>query len=306
MMTGPAEGSLASRFDAESDAYERIEFRGREGQRIFTCTYQPKRPARASVVICPPIYTEFTKNYRREVLLARRLARAGFAVGRFHYLGTGNSDGEGAAVTFQTMRDDALGCVEHLRALTENDLLVLVGTRWGGLIAASAATMYPGAPLVLWEPLLSASRYFKEAFRARIVFERKKGVERPTTGQELTQRLRDGQAVDIVGNTIEGNFFESSSGRTLQDELDASPRPVLILQIGPMKRLRPDLSEQADRWQAAGLAVDVDTIDGDETWWMVDERWPDETNRPMTRALIDRTVDWIDERMPRQMPREVG
>jgi alpha/beta superfamily hydrolase len=288
-----AEPHLARRSDPGTGTREAIGFRGPEGRRIFTCTYLPERPARASVLICPPIYGEFTKNYRREVLLARRLAAEGFAVERFHYLGTGNSDGEDSEVTFESMRDDALVCAEHLRNVAEADTLVLVGTRWGGLVAASAASGHPGTGLVLWEPLLDASRFFKDAFRARIIFERKSGIEHPKTGAELIASLHEGETVDVVGSTIQKRFFESSGSRTLDGELDASTRAILVIQIGPSQKVRADLAEQAERWRQAGHDVDIETVEGDETWWLVDERWHDEALRPMTQQLIERTAAWI-------------
>ncbi len=72
---------------------EAAEFFGPPGERMLGLAHLPTSAA-SGVLVCSSIQAEFAKNYRREVLLARALARQGRAVGRFHYRGTGNSDGD--------------------------------------------------------------------------------------------------------------------------------------------------------------------------------------------------------------------
>jgi hypothetical protein len=102
-----------------------------------------------------------------------------------------------------------------------------------------------------------------------------------------------GEAIDVVGHTIQRGLYESSVGRTLADELGPTPRSMLLLQIGSSSRVRPDLAEQAGRWRAAGFRADVQTVEGEETWWLLDERWHDEGSRPMTGELIGSTTAWV-------------
>ena len=189
--TGPVE---ATRLDATNGTEERISFRGPAGDRVFSCLYLPASTARGCVLICSPMYAEFTRNYRREVLLARKLAADGFAVERFHYRGTGNSDGAGSDVTFETMRDDARTTLEHLRTESGVELVFLVGTRWGAMVASAAASLVPDASLVLWEPLLETARFFRDAFRTRMVAELKSGSDNPTKSDELIRRLEAGRS----------------------------------------------------------------------------------------------------------------
>ncbi len=217
----------------------------------------------------------------------------GFAVERFHYRGTGNSDREGSDLTFGTMREDAVACLEHVLAESGATDGFVLGTRWGALPAASAAATDPDTSLVLWEPLLDAARFFKDAFRTRLVAERKAGVERPASGEELSGHLLAGEPIDVVGHTLEPGLYGSSIGRTVADELGPTPRTVLVLQIGPSSKLRPALSAQVERWRDTGFRVDVETIEGDETWWLIDERRHDEGDRPMTHRLVASTAAWI-------------
>lgn len=287
---------VATRIDAVTGTTERAELRGREGDRIYSFAYSPGSHPRGVVLICPPLHAEFTRNYRREVLLARRLVVEGFSVERFHYRHTGNSDGDGGALTFDSMREDVLECAEHVLAQAPDAPFFLVGTRLGALIAASAGAGKPEWGLVAWEPVLDVSRFFKDAFRTRLVHERKSGVEQPATSAELNRRLHSGQSVDVVGHTIDRGLFESLGGRTMDGELGTSPRTLLVLQIGASAATRPDLAAGADRWRAAGMHVDVQTVQGDEAWWLIDDRWHDEGKRPMTNRLIELTTAWITAR----------
>jgi alpha/beta superfamily hydrolase len=288
----PAAPSLATSV-APDGSTERAEFRGSPGRRVFTYVHLPASAPRGAVIICSPLHGEFARNYRREVLLARALADRGLAALRFHYRFTGNSDGDGADLTFESMREDTLDGIEHVRSEAPAGPLFIVGTRWGALIAASAAERHPEAAVILWEPLLEASKFFKDAFRSRLVREIRRGIDAPTSGRELEERLRAGEAVDVVAHRLEAGLFGSSLGRSLERELGAAPRRMLVVQVGPTGSVRPDLGRLVSRWREGGLRVDAEGLRGDETWWLVEERYVDETARTLTGELIDLTSSWV-------------
>ena len=275
---------------------ERAEYLGSPGARVFSYLHRPVPDPRAAVLICSPVHGEFARNYRREVLFARRLATEGIAVERFHYLCTGNSDGDCEHLTFDSMVEDSVTCAQHLlREVGEVPLLV-VGSRWGSIVAASTAARFPDAALVLWEPLLETARFFKDAFRNRLIKEKRAGTKDIATGTDLERRLVAGEPVDVVAHRIEVELFRSSVGRTLEGELGPDPRDVFVVQLGTTGTLRPDLARQVERWRNAGLRVDTACIRGQESWWLVDETLPDEGSRPMTQELIELSTQWIDRR----------
>ena len=76
------------------DGHEEIEFFG-ETESLFGCRHMPaSTDASAGVVICSPLFTDATVNSHREMRVGRWLARAGIVAQRFHYRGTGESDGD--------------------------------------------------------------------------------------------------------------------------------------------------------------------------------------------------------------------
>ena len=278
--------------DEADGSTERAEFRGSPGERVFSYLHLPASAPRGAVVVCSPLHGEFARNYRREVLLARALAEAGQAVLRFHYRNTGHSDGDGIALTFDSMREDALAGVERLTAEVPEVPLTLVGTRWGALIAASAAAQHPGAAVAMWEPLSTASRFFKDAFMSRRVREMRRGVT-ASTDQELEGRLAAGEGVDVVAHRLEPALFRSSVDRTLDGELGSEPRRMLVLQVGPTATVRPDVARLLPRWEASGLRVDARALQGEETWWLIEEEYVNEGGRSITRELVELTTAWI-------------
>jgi alpha/beta superfamily hydrolase len=297
IQSDPVVALEATRVDADGSK-ERAEFRGREGERLLAHVNLPASTARGAVVICSPLLGEFMRNYRREVLMARHLAHRGFAVERFHYRYTGNSDGQDEGLSFESMCEDALDAITHIRREVPDGPLFLLGTRWGALIAAAAASAHPGVGLILWEPLFETARFFKEAFRSRLVKDMRDGVEQPSTGKQLEELLRSGESVEVPAHRIQAELFRSSVGRSLEAELGTASRPVLAIQVGPTGSVRSELVHQAERWQEQGLQVDSVAVRGEESWWLVDERWHDEAKRPMTKELIGLTTRWIEEHTP--------
>ncbi len=272
------------------------------GQRVFSMAHLPSAPARAGFIICPPILMDLVKNYRQEVLLARFLAAKGIAVQRFHYRGTGHSEGDDSEVSTETMVEDTLAMAERLRG-QQGVPLAFLGTRWGAHVAAAAAHRYPGAPLILWEPVGDPGTYFRELIRARLIretkdprFARMSGDEVLSGGSPQTRRwknelARDGRA-DILGYALWRRFFEAGSGQQLGVILAASGgRPVLLVQISRQTTARADIVNLKQAIEEASGTCDIRLI-RDDPGWMFDG------NHRMKEVatLLQVSADWL---MPR-------
>lgn len=249
-------------------------------------------PPVAGVVICSSLHADFIQNYRKEVLLSRALSARGLAVQRFHYRGSGNSSGSAENITFESLRDDALAAAEQLRTQAEVPQVAFLGTRFGALVAAAAAATSDG-PLVLWEPVLRAEGYFREAFRARMIRELKQGAVSAPSIDPLLEELRSTGSVEVLGYTIHRSLYESSVGKALVDELGKRPRPVLLVQISRASELRSDLGSLVSASTADGLTFETRVLAQDQPWWFAGEDWQPEEERVGTSALLTITSDWL-------------
>ena len=114
-------------------------------------------------LICPPLGHEQVHSHRTLRHLADRLAAQGFAVMRFDYHGTGDSDGTEydpqRLATWQANVNDA---VEWLRSRAGCRKISLVGLRLGATLAALYAEQHEVDNLVLWAPIVKGRRYVRE------------------------------------------------------------------------------------------------------------------------------------------------
>lgn len=275
--------------DARGALREEVGFFG-HGSQMFGSIHLPQGEIRAGVLICSPFQSEFLANYRREVRLARTLAARGLAVGRFHYRGTGHSDGEGSEVTFATMRADAEEAVTWLRHRADTPVLAFVGTRWGALIAAGVAAEATDAPLALWDPTVDADRYFEEVFRFRQMSRLSLGKAGPR--RRPAEEIEEAGFADVFGFRIDRAIVESSRGRMLGRELASTPRPVLLVQVDPGEGLREEYEDLVSWWRHAGFAVDVRLIPGQEAWWFPGTQWR-ASAAERSETIVAETADWL-------------
>lgn len=280
----------ATRVDGDVGIREIAEFFGPDRLRMFGFTHLPLSSATGGVVVCSPLYAEFIRNYRREVLLGRLLASQGVAVQRFHYRGEGNSDGDPGDLNFENMLDDALAAAERLVESAGVARLAFFGTRWGGLVAAAAARRFDVAPLALWDPVVDPSQYLADIFRARRLQALKEGSRDLQSAAGLMEQLNRDGAIHILGYSVSHSLYESGRGRSLEREVGSSPRPLLIVQLGRDPRLHRGLTDLVTRWQESGFDVESPSIGRQEAWWFTAGAL---VNREALTQPVDVTVNWL-------------
>ena len=249
---------------------------------LYVCAHLPEGAARQAVVLCPPLDAEFMSNYRREVLFARALAERGHAVARFHYRGSGNSGGDPAALSFESMAQDCRVAVEALVQASGASRVALLGTRMGAPVAASVAADHPGAPFIAWEPI-GARRFLREAIRARQMSSITKGSDAKSAEAADDTAAR----VDILGYEVPMSW-PPEFDVDLAEHLGASPRPVHLVQFGAASELRAEYARLVDSLRGQGCDVTSSHSPGGDAWWLHSERigpLPD---------LVDLGLDWLD------------
>lgn len=147
------------------------------------------------MLLCYPIAAEYMRAHRAFRQLNLLLNRSGANVLRFDYSCTGDSAGSGVDASVEDWLDDIDWAIDELKDNAMCDEVSIVGLRWGGTLAALAAS--PRADvrqLVLWDPIASGASYL----------EREATTVGPTTtindqGYPLTPELREQlAAIDLV------------------------------------------------------------------------------------------------------------
>jgi hypothetical protein len=142
------------------NAYEPL-LLGPPGHRRFAVWHAANTPARAALVLCPPILHEYTRSYRMWALVAARLATVGVACLRLDYFGCGDSTGDDMEFSLTgAAQDVALGLGELHRRLPGVAQVVL-GVRAGCWPAWFAAAASAVDQLWLWQPIADGSAYLE-------------------------------------------------------------------------------------------------------------------------------------------------
>jgi len=286
----------AERVDRGSGIRERAAFLpfGAGDDQLFVCTYEPAGESVGSVLICSSILADFLANYQREVNLARAFAKAGMTAVRFHYRGTGHSDGDPAAMTLASLEADARWAAEQLTSWRPDLPIAFLGTRWGALSATAAARDYGDAPVELCEPIIDFGRYYSDAMRSRSMSAMATGKSRKDATQVSELLARDGHA-DIVGNVIHSALYDSTVGVDPVALLsEGKARAALLVQFGG-KDVRAPLRKVEQKLVGAGWRATSRTVDVAENWWfrtgrrMVAQDELDDASRTWLRTELETT-----------------
>ncbi|MBA2497882.1 MAG: alpha/beta hydrolase [Acidimicrobiia bacterium] len=278
-------GALANRCDDVSGTNDGVGYvQAPGGERLFVVRHQPADAGPRAVVVCPSICNDFLVNYRREVVLARTLAGRGIDTVRFHYRGTGNSDGADEALSFDSMVDDLTTVIE--RVVDPAAAVTLVATRFSGVVAAAAAARRGIARLALVEPTTGLDRFFKEAWRARHLRTLTASETSNVPAPDLHESLGRQGWVDILGFAVHQRLVASAAGRSLVDELGPEVGDVLVYQFGG-RSLRPDLVRLAEALRTRDVRVTTEVNPDTQAWWVLDDVARNDG------PFVDRVTDWV-------------
>lgn len=229
-----------------------------DGARLFCYAHVPVSP-RGGVLLCPPILAESLVSYRLERLLADALSRDGFAVMRFHYRGSGHSEGAPERNSLDSHVEDALAASDALRTLAL-DPTAVVGTRIGGTVAAMASERL-GIPRVgVIAPVFDGRTYFREIFRGHVMSEMRHGAEKVTVS-DLERSMRDAGWVDILGYPLGRELHESIMRVQLAEKIVPPLREALFVQ--------PEGAVADVKLPGAGHDVRIESrsVPGSPAWW---------------------------------------
>ncbi len=279
--------STATRHEPGSGALEEIAYFGDEPT-MWGSTHVPAGETVGGVVICSSTHAELLKSYHLELLLARELAARGLAVQRFHYRGDGNSSGSDEDLALPAMITGAEEARRRLETRTGVSPVAFVGVRLGSFPASRLAMDVAGSALMLWDPVLDADVFIREAVRGHAIAAMAGDTKREKMA-DLMERLRAEGTIELIGYQITSRFYDSLAGMNLADLVPTGSRALVV----PFDKA--DMSPLLDVWSAGG--VEVATLEGDnkEAWWL-DEQASD-TRSTKRELLVRRSADWIVGRL---------
>lgn len=238
---------------------------GPPGQSLFTQLFTSAGAPEAGVVICSPLYSEATRNERREFLAGLEWARHGLATIRFHYRGWGQSEGNPESSTFESLVEDASRAAGALRKQAEVEQITFLGTRFGAIVAASASSDDETSALVFWQPTLSGEDFYREVFRARQMGYIARGVSiggRSDAVQEIQQQGH----VDVIGHRVNLAMFTSAHHRSIEEGVGDN-RKILLVQMSARDQISAAYAEFIERLRNRGCEVSSATTPHDGSWW---------------------------------------
>lgn len=196
-------------------------FKNRRNQRLFGVLHLPVEGTRPPLVIMAHGFTDDkTGDNRLFVKFARKAARAGIAVLRFDFAGSGDSEGEFSEVTLDSEIEDLKSAVDFAYNLSEidNSRINLIGYSLGGAVSiALAAIDQRIKSFIGWASVSSPKATFQRILGRKTFSLIKKNCLIACKNGEKQFYLRKG-------------FFDSIIGfDPLQEINKISPRPVLLI-----------------------------------------------------------------------------
>jgi pimeloyl-ACP methyl ester carboxylesterase len=230
-------------------------FFGSSVEQLFG-VYHPPEAARGrprAVVLAHPLGHEYLRAHRAFRNLAAALARNGWHVLRFDYLGSGDSCGDGERTTVAQCLADLDAAIDEIKDISGGTRASIVGLRLGATFAELVARRRDDIErVVLWDPVLDGGVYLDALVRLQ--------------AEWLTDRLGRA-AVPVTDGEVIG-FPLTDAGRAELTGLRLTPdarreAPVALLYVSEDV---PAYQALRDGMSASRRTVTYDVIAGAGAW----------------------------------------
>lgn len=182
--------------------------------RRFAVLHKPERVlSDRGWVFCHPFAEEKLWSHRVYVDFARQLAARGVPVLRFDYRGYGDSEGEFEAFNVNDQVEDIQLAVQQLqRDVPELQHCGLFGLRYGASLALLAAQGSDTIDrMILWDPVIDLAQYLQDQLRSNLTTQMVLHGKVITNRDELIEKIRAGERVNIDGYELGNPFFDTAS-----------------------------------------------------------------------------------------------
>jgi hypothetical protein len=226
------------------------------GAQLYGSLYAATSPGGPAVALCNSWGYEGNQSDPTIHRIALTVARAGGTGLLFHYPGFGDSYGELAEASLETLVDAAVGAVEEGRRRSPEASWALAGLMFGASVTTLAARRAAVDRLLLVQPVSRHSAYFSRLERSA----RRAAIRVPARagnayGYPLPRRILDSAAgideavaaalTDYEGTGAIVRYEEPATGQPAPDRFEELVLPG-TWRFGA--RQRPELAETAGGW----------------------------------------------------------
>jgi hypothetical protein len=139
----------------------------------------------------------------------------------------------------------------------------LVGSRFGGTVAALTADREDLRHLILIAPILNGSKYVTELLRSRQIVEMlgaPAGAESATTVEQLRAEMLETGLINIKGFALRREVAEELQSVNLMTELERFSGRVLAVQVSRGETIQGSLQKLVARLQNLGATADLEVV----------------------------------------------
>lgn len=257
-------------------------------RQLFVLRVRPGGETRGALLFVPPFAEEMNRCRALVAEQARALASIGFDCLLLDLYGTGDSEGDLAALDWETWLDDVDRTAAWFEATT-GLRPILWGLRTGALLAAELAHLSPGRfpRLLFWQPVSDGTLFVNQLLRLRNASLIVQEQNNETTAQ-IRERLRAGEVLEIAGYEVNGRLAGAIEGRRLARLPGLAGSEILWIELlAEGDALPPGSRRVVDSLREQGCQVTEGVANGPPIWQLhVQDSAP---------ALIERTLAMVGE-----------
>jgi pimeloyl-ACP methyl ester carboxylesterase len=254
----------------------------------FYCPPNRPRVDAPAVVACHSVGLEHMVPTRMLALAVREAAALGYPAMLYHSRGHGDSSGDFADVTLDSLVEDALQAAASVREKSGAKRVLFMGVRFGTVVAATALSRYSdSAGLILWEPVHRGNDYFRQFVRGLLFAAVARGQKLGETADDILKRVETEGRADIHATYLHSKFYLSSRDANLSSTISGWNGPTLIAQVQPRMSITPDNQSLAAALEARGSKVTAVRISEEPGWQFWRIPW-------VSTPLLEHTRNWLD------------
>lgn len=254
---------------------------------LYGVLYEPIENVRKEgFVFCDAFAEEKLWSQRVMVAFATLLAKRGYWVLRFDYMGNGESEGDFERSTLSTMISDCR-CAVHTLLRTVGSLrkVNVLGLRLGATVAAHAARMEQNIDkLIMWAPLIDGKEYTKELFRINFATQLIAYKRILYNSRDLVEKMKSGETVNVDGYEITYELYSEILSQNLISLSFPEKIAILMCIIGKEKRI--DLNQNREQQLKSSWTI----LNIEEKFFWKDSKYIAQA----ANELFQKTICWLN------------